>query len=461
MSLSVFGLAVLAICGYLLFFRGPLSLLASVMLFSLLGGSAAIVLTALGGASVRPELLAIVILSAAVCAPGAGRAQLMPSAIMNNFPLVVFCVYGAATAFILPRLFAGEFQLVPLNPRALTSRFDTAPLHFTPQNITTAFYLLATMMAALAAWIAVQHKAAARTLVLVAIIVGAVHVALGLADLVLTGTPLEAVLEFFRNANYAQHNQAMDGFIRINGIFPEPSAYATFALPWFVLNFELWLRNISPVATGFTAAGLLSVLSLSLSSTAIVGLVIYFVIFAVRCALVPSSLKPSFFLVAGAVGVFFVLAGLSLALVSPEFVHTVTDLFLGLTVEKSETSSGVQRLAWARQGVDLFVSTYGVGVGAGSFRSSSMITAIMGSSGVIGLATFLWFLFAVMKPLHATTYRLGPSERDNVGAALSWSMLGAVLPASFASASLDPGVVFGVFSGASLGLRRSDFAMAA
>ncbi|WP_428410154.1 glycoside hydrolase [Hyphococcus sp.] len=454
MSLSIFGLAVLAVCGYLMLTRGPLSLLVAVMLFTLMGGAAAVILTSLGGSSVRPSLLAMIVLSAAVCLPGAGRAALMPAAIVRNFPLVVFCAYGAMSAFILPLMFAGEFQVVPLNPRGLTSRFDTAPLYFTNQHITTAFYMLATMMAALSAWIAVQQQAAPRVLVLTIIIIAGAHVGFGVADLVLTGTPLEGILAFFRNANYAQHDQAIDGFIRINGIFPEPSAYAAYALPWFVCCFELWLRDISPRATGTGAAALLLMLILSLSSTAIVGLGAYMAIFVLRGVVQSAMFRPKLILTLSAGSMLGVLAALTLFMSSPELVQSFFDVLRKLTVDKSASDSGEERLAWAMQGIDFFVSTYGIGVGAGSFRSSSIATAIMGSTGVIGVVTFAWYLVSVLQPLAISTYHVTDDLRLNVGSALAWGAMAVFLPALVAGASPDPGIIFAMISGASLGLRR-------
>ncbi|WP_375206963.1 glycoside hydrolase [Hyphococcus sp.] len=455
MSLSIFGLAVLAVCGYLLFTRGPLSLLVAVMLFTLMGGSAAMILTSLGGASVRPSLLAMVILSAAVCLPGARRAALLPTAIVQNFPLVVFCAYGALSAFLLPLIFAGDFQVVPMNPRGLTSRFDTALLHFTNQNITTAFYMLATMMAALSAWIAVQQPSAPRVLVMTIVAIAVTHAGLGVADLFLSGTPFEAFLEFFRNANYAQHNQAIDGFTRINGIFPEPSAYAAFALPWFVCSFELWLRDVWPRATGASAAMLLPLLVLSLSSTALVSLAAYVFIFLLRGVLQPAMFRPKLIVAAAGGSIAGLLAVLTLFMTNPDLAQSFLDVIRKLTVEKSASDSGEQRLFWALQGIDFFMSTWGIGIGAGSFRSSSIATAIMGSTGVIGVVTFVWFLVSVLKPFAISTYHAVEDFRSNVGSALAWGAFSVFLPALVSGASPDPGIIFGMISGASLGLRSS------
>ena len=453
MSVSVFGLLVAVICGYLLVSKSPLTLLLSVLLFSLMGGSAAIILTSLGGSSVRPELLALVFLAAGIIMPGRYRADLLPQAVVTNFPIVLYCLYSFVAAILLPRIFVGDFNVVPMNPRGLVHAFDTTALTFTNQNITTSVYMLGTMMAAIASTIAVQHRDAAQKLIAVAAIVTIVHCSLGIMDVFLRATPLNAFFEFFRNAGYAQLNQSIGGFVRMNGIFPEPSAYANFLAPAFVLCTELWLRQCKKQITGPAALLGLLTLAMTTSSSAILSLAAYFVILGVRVVIFPKAFPRYFYSVCS----LFLLGAVVLTILAlvfaPDFTANIAETFDRITVEKSESSSGQQRLFWAMQGIELFQSTYGIGIGPGSFRSSSVITAVLGSTGLLGMLTFVWFLLLVLNLFSKATYTRVDDDRLNVSAAFGWAMLVILVPASVASPSPDPGILYGVYGGIALGLR--------
>ncbi|MGM9458292.1 hypothetical protein, partial [Lacticaseibacillus rhamnosus] len=68
----------------------------------------------------------------------------------------------------------------------------------------------------------------------------------------------------------------------MTGIWPEASAYASFALVWFVFLFECWLRRVETRLTFVAALALLAALVFSTSSLAYVGLPFYVVLLATR-----------------------------------------------------------------------------------------------------------------------------------------------------------------------------------
>ncbi len=59
-------------------------------------------------------------------------------------------------------------------------------------------------------------------------------------------------------------------------------------------------------------------------------------------------------------------------------------VFNDMIWRKAESVSGRQRAFWAGQSVSAFLQSFGLGVGPGSFRSSSLLTAVLGATGVIG-----------------------------------------------------------------------------
>ena len=106
------------------------------------------------------------------------------------------------------------------------------------------------------------------------------------------------------------------------------------------------------------------------------------------------------------------------------------------------------------QGLHAFLASYGLGIGAGSFRSSSLFMAMLGSLGVVGVVSFLGHLTRVFKPLRASTYTNPKDERSAAGSAASWTVISMMIPASIGAASPDPGVTFAIIGGLALEWRR-------
>jgi hypothetical protein len=262
------------------------------------------------------------------------------------------------------------------------------------------------------------------------------------------------VLKLLRNANYAQLDQSFNGFSRLNGIFPEASAYASYAFCWFIFHFECWYRNVLPRYTGPTAAGLAAILIFSTSSTAYASLAVYAVIFAGRALFLPwtASSRKLIIIAAG----ILLLVGLASLLIFalPQQAVSFQAMLERATVGKQGTLSGIQRSFWARTGWDAFVKSYGLGIGPGSFRSSSFVMAMIGSVGVIGSSLFAAYFLKVWKPIRASSYLAVADERLAIGVSASWAALAAMIPAALISSGADPGTDFAIFAGVALSLRR-------
>ncbi|MGC1271202.1 MAG: glycoside hydrolase [Croceibacterium sp.] len=420
----------------------------------LFAGSAVIVLPALGGSSIPPVQVAIVLSYVLIFA---GRDTYLPvlgDALRANRWLAGFTLFGMASAVLAPRLFAGTIQIAPLRPTASADMFETVMLGPTSQNLTTAFYLFGTLLVALGAFVLCRAcRGGVAALVDAVVTVGWAHILIGLAVMAARGTPLDPVFEMLRNGNYAQLDQAHNGFVRIRGLFPEPSGFAEFGFALFVVNAELWYRSIRPAATGAVAFALAMVLAFSTSSTAYVGLFAYMLLFVLRALTLPHvapGLRIRQFLAAtlgiSVIGSIMMIAVPSLPI---EFGEMVSDM----TVGKSSSGSGEQRLFWAMQGWEAFKASYGLGIGPGSFRSSSLLTAILGSTGVIGVFTFVVYLLSVLQPWRRSTWGSSAQIEDSLGGAFAVASVLALIPAAVASAKADPGIMFALFAGAALALR--------
>ena len=452
MTPTLIGFATVVYGCWLLWRGNPMALLCAVLAFGLLDGSAAIVLMSLGGSSIPPGRIILGYLIIACFFMVKDDAALFRRAVSDNGWLVIFCLYSFVGAFLLPRIFQGQMDVFPLRPIGLRHKFDSIPLFFSPQNITTAVYLMGTGIAALCCYIVVKRSTNLRPIVTTAVFITITHAVIGALGVFLRGTPWDLVVDFFRNGNYSQLDQQTKSFIRIGGIMPEPSVYANFGLAWFILCFELWLRHIRPLATGFAAALMVVVLVFSTSSTAYVGLAGYALILVVRAMLMPPYLRADKMIAIGAMALVGIALIMMIMIVSDDMAKAFSDMLRQMTVDKADSDSGMQRAFWARQGLDAFLVSYGLGIGAGSFRSSSLITAILGGMGIIGLVSFIAYVMQVGWPRQD---KGPPSEATDIADAMGWTALVSLIPAMITQASPDPGISFGCFAGITIALKGS------
>lgn len=456
MELTFIGYAQLLIGVFVVFAGNLRHALMLLLASSLFNGSAALLLPALGDSSIPPVQLALAFVVLRILMPGSAAISDLPDAIKANRWLVLFALYGIATAFVLPRMFAGAFKVYPMLFKIPDNQFAAIPLRPSAQNFTAAFYMMGTLLTAVTVWIACRRKGVVQTLVTSLVVLAWAHAGLGLAGVVLRGTPADAVLELFRNSAYLQHDNQIDGFVRIRGIFPEASAYAAFGFVLFAANAELWYHSIRSRATGIAALVMGSVLFFSTSSTAYVALAAYALFFGLRQIALPGIANPAKGRAALAVmGMLVVLAAL-VFIASPALIDPIGKVIASMTIEKSSSYSGLQRLYWTKQGWELFLASYGLGVGAGSFRSSSMVFAILGSMGVIGIISFLMHLSAVFQPGRQSTWGESQVAAENLGGALGSAALLSLIPALVNSATAVPGTSFAILAGASLALRPLD-----
>jgi hypothetical protein len=328
------------------------------------------------------------------------------------------------------------------------------PLRMTAQNLTTAFYMIGTLVAGIAAAAAMERPDAAERLVKVGAGIALAHALLGISSVLLQGTLWDMVLSIFRNGNYAQLNQSFNGVVRMSGIWPETSGFAAYGAVWCVFMLELWFRGVAPKRTGSAGLILLLALLASTSSTAYVSIGAYAILVAVRFmfgAWVMPARKQLALIAAALAATSFVVAAFVFV---PDLAGKAGHVLALMTTDKLETGSGIQRSFWARQGLTIFANSYGIGIGAGSFRSSSVLTAILGSMGVIGAVTFIAHLLKSVQPLGSDFWSVRSETLSRaVGSAAGTTALLMLAPQAVSSPSPDPGILWGVMCGVSIALR--------
>lgn len=454
MGLTIFGVVVILIGSGLLVAGSMSGMLVLLMVSTMFGGSAAISLgSAPGSSSVPPADLALLFVTLRAILPGEAQMATLQESIRANAFLAVFALYGILAAFVLPRLFAGLISVTPLHPNGHIT-FELVKLHFTMQNVTTSFYLFGTLATGICAYIAARRPGAATLIVRVGIGIAIAHATLGFVGVAVKGTALEPAIDFFRNGNYAQLDQSFDSFSRISGVWPEASAFASYGSAWFIFMFELWLRDVRPRWTGFAAALLATALIFSTSSSAYVAIAAYSIVFLLRCALLPWSLPGRKAVALGLAAILVVILAMFAMLLLPRLAGEFGTMLTQMTVGKTQTISGQQRAFMAKQGIDAFAVSYGLGIGAGSFRSSSSLAAILGSMGIVGIISFAAHVIRAFKPLRASTYLGVAAGTTAVGSAASWTALMMLAAAAVASPTPDPGLFWAMFCGFALALRN-------
>ena len=372
--------------------------------------------------------------------------------IQQNAWLLVFCVYAAVSAFILPRIFAGRVNVIPMQ-----KAIGFMPLVPSSQNITQSVYVTLTGLAAIAASAVAIRPGAAKVIVKAAVVITWVQVVTGVVDAAASAVHVDGIFDLVRNGAYAQLDQDAGTFHRISGLTPEASSYAGLGTVFLVFMSELWLRDVWRRRTGLAAIFMLLLLLASTSSTAYLAVAGYAVVLALRAVVAPGSLSITKSAVLLSLTGGFAAIACTLALLNPGIVASIGDVVAEMTVNKSQSLSGMERGLWARQGWDLFLQTRGLGVGVGSFRSSSLFTAILGSVGPACLAIFLGYCLQVLKPLRRSTYVRSETLETNVGAAAAWTAVVQLIPASIGAAGADPGILFAAFAALSLALRAQAF----
>lgn len=455
MELTIIGMAQILIGTYVVLLGSVRGAIIFLVISALLDGSAAISLPGLGGSSIPPVQFALLFTSLRILAPKGGYLRFLPAAVSENKWIVFFVLYGMVCAYLAPRMFGGMIDVFPMRPDPSMGPFDTIPLKPTSQNLTAGFYLLGVLLLAISSYIFCRLPSGGDAMVTALLLASWLHFGTGALDLLTRGTGFDVILTLFRNGGYTPLDLSISGFIRIRGVLPEASSYAGLGFALFLAMAELWYRSIRTRATGLAAATLGLMLVLSTASTAYVALGAYGLFFILRAMIFPAATPPGKLTRAAiaASGILFLLA--ILMSIIPRLPFAIYELIVDMTVGKPASFSGQQRLFWALQGWDSFIASYGLGIGPGSFRSSSMITAILGSTGIIGIATFGFYLKSVFQASRKSTWGIGPGLYQSIGGALGTAAVMGLLPSAVSSPHAMPGALFSIMAGAAIALRTS------
>lgn len=195
---------------------------------------------------------------------------------------------------------------------------------------------------------------------------------------------------------------------RVSSVAVEPSIFAQYVLTVvpFALFSVLFRRPIiSPAVDRLALVVMLSILLLSTSATAYLGLV--FMAAATLVSLFFFRALRLRFLVAG-------LAVISLALVAYLTIGPIRDLIERTIFEKAESYSGLSRLSAFERGWEHFLDYPVLGIGWGSVTTHDTVIFLLANTGIAGLVSFAALMLLVLARVVNIGGRNGAFDRNTV-----------------------------------------------
>ena len=425
MHITLLGYVCLPLCG--LCALRPVRLLQLVLALGVLDGAG---LVTIGNLGLMPALLPAVLFIAFVALQlllGA-RYGGTRSALQLCWPFLFVAAWGLVGSVLLPDIFAGRVMVypqkitafVPLEPDGSNRNQDVFLL------VNTALLLFCSMHAS-------RRGFATNCLVNTFLASGFAVAGICWWELAskLGGVPFPD--DFFHsNAGYAQLSDQSLGFVpRINGPFTEPSAVGGYmagilgATMWMMLQGHraIWLRVLCVVA--FVTV---------LLSTSTTGLVVLVVLIA--AAPLYAIWRRSGRLLAwvsGAAIAGMLVIGIVFTIgpaLFPNMNRAVQEIAQS-TLEKQHSQSYDDRTQTDLDSLGIIFPTWGLGVGWGSNRSSSLLPGLLANLGVfgtLGIVAFGWRLARVTARARRTTAQLADCRViDAAVGCLGGSVLAALI----------------------------------
>ncbi|MFW2513778.1 hypothetical protein ACNI3K_08360 [Demequina sp. SO4-13] len=339
-------------------------------------------------------------------APGAPRLAEIPGVTL----LLVLLAWSALVVLLAPLAFAGMETVTE-------GRWALIPGVVNSSNIAQLLYLgLGIVIIVILA----RSRTTAPSLLAIPLGVG-IALALWRYLAIHAGVPFPEGV-FANSPSFLYIEQAPGGVPRFRGIHSEPAGLAGSAIAAAAYGVSLasQTRGARRVAAVALAAAAIFLGLVSTSTTFLVaGAVLVVLAVAVMAwRLVRLDLRVSR---ANAVGALGVIAGAVLAL------PVLVGLFTAEVDEKLESTSFDDRSTSDARSFDIFMRTWGLGIGLGSVRASSLVFTLLGAVGVIGMILFVAALLAITLP----------ALRLHSHAPVVWALVAAVIGKVIASPDLS------------------------
>ncbi|MDB5315487.1 MAG: hypothetical protein JWO26_3224 [Rhodospirillales bacterium] len=373
-------------------------------------------------------LLAHIVLQYALGMRYAGEGIVLRAAL----PLIIFMIFAIVTAMLLPDIYSGQMLVWPNRPDLV---FPTAvPLAFNSGNVTQSLYLAMNVAMAVGAGLILTGRGVRwRALLNAYLLSGYLVVGICVWDFASRIAGVWFPDEILRtNPAWAIVTQSFGPVPRIQGPFTEPAALAFFLSGLAFCCLSLCMRGHATMRPQLLLMLTIMCMLLSTSTTGIAILA-----FGLPLVLVAGAGDRLARMRTQRTLVNMVLAGgivlVPLLLAVPSLIDAAA-VVLESTLEKGDSSSYEDRMEMDRIAVDAMVQSWGIGVGWGSTRSSSLIPGILGNSGLIGLGLLVWFGVGLTLLIRRAG-RLAPAQHparpalDGFSAAICGQLCAALLSA--------------------------------
>jgi len=409
--------------------------LAWQLTFCLFGACAAINLP--GGAVITPSNLFLPFLAARAFAEHY-RTRYLEQVPKAGVWLALAASAGVLTAIYVPRFLAGVTGILTVDRNSIDTGGSVTPLHPVSGNFTQSVYAIGGVVAFFAIRALLEHPERMTRFRDAMLLLAALDCSSAILNLAEFYAHFPPTLTYVRTA-YALYDayEGAGGLMRIHGTFSETSSFSGFTLPLFAFTFCLWQNRVRSTYSGILAALTMLFLMISTSTTAYVGIVLYasaltFVL--VYRGYIKGTVPRIGVLITGAM-LGIVLIG-SLFVLDTKVGKALTDYLDVVIFKKLESESGVERSSWNQHCWENFIDTYGLGVGLGSARGSSLLMVLLANLGALGTLCFIAFLMSVLKGLTTT------GEVEPVREASRQAVLAALSSAVVSAATFDMGIVF-------------------
>jgi len=316
--------------------------------------------------------------------------------------LFAFLSYVIFISILGPIIFNGYPVFPPLLGIDYSAIYGLSPLEFSSLNIAMPLYIL--FYSAVFLYLLTLHLEEKDIKLILATwkITIFLTIFLLIFQLIFSFLGNENILAYVNNAPQSDHSLdtfSYSGYVfaRLQGTFYEPSMASPFLVGIFMYEFASGRKTIANILGLVIIA---SLLLLTTSATAYMSILIMlfvylFLNFPVRLKGHQLFLQKSTLKILAST--LFSIIVTFLIIVSILRLDTIIYIISTFILEKPKTGSFYSRTTADIHSLKLFLNTYLMGVGIGSHRGSSLITNLLGTTGIVGTVLFLLFIVKFIK----------------------------------------------------------------
>lgn len=407
----------------------------------------------LGMATIPPGhvTLAFFILAVVLRVNGLGNAVSALVYPRAGFFLAMVVAWAVISGFVLPRVFAGMVQVIPLN--LIGEYFVKVPLFPRSANLNQSVYFIGNLCAFLFVFGMMKSPDMLKKAAGAGLLICAANMAIAMLDSFTFAIGQPNLLDFMRNAGYSQlFGATVMGMKRMTGSFTEASAFSAMAVGLFAFAFRLWRGGVYTKWSGPLSIALALGVVLAFSSTGFVAFGVYFIVtYSMNLVsdkggggITGAQSRRMFFVSLAPIGAFAVAV---LVALRPDVLDPVVELFDSSIATKLSSASGQERMAWNLSGLSNFFSTYGLGVGLGSVRTSSFLVSVPANLGLIGVMLYGGFFYRLFFSTNGQRWGRIDPEAEQIVAAGRSSCFALLIAAAVSSSTMDLGLIFHIMAG--------------